>query len=168
MDIVNSTFTFSLGQTLDLDNLASTLWNIEYNPRKFPSVVLRLKEPQCTTLISASGKVVVVGCKSEQQAMKASRLIRRQVLSAAPGVEVSGLTCRNLVGSTTHDFDLTPYWNVEGKRTFHNPSLFPGLQVTLAGKARATLFASGVLYITGVDSEKRLEEAHLELCFLLV
>ena len=72
------------------------------------------------------------------------------------------------MGSATHSFDLRPYWNREGTKTFHNPSVFPGLHVTLEAKAKATVFASGILYVTGVDSLNRLEEAHLELCFVLI
>ena len=168
MQVVNSTFTFSLGVPMELDVLARTLWDVEYNSLKFPSMVMRLRRPRCTALISLSGKVVLVGCKSHKDASSAAKLICQRTRRVTPTVQVSQLTCRNLVGSTTHSFDLRPYWNREGTKTFHNPSVFPGLHVSLAGKAKATVFASGILFITGVDSLDRLEEAHLELCFVLI
>ena len=40
--------------------------NAEYNPSRFPAVVMRIREPKTTALIFAKGKMVITGAKSER------------------------------------------------------------------------------------------------------
>ena len=62
--VVNMTFTFNLNTDLDLLAMARQLWDVEYNPRKFSSLIMRLREPKSTAMISKSGCVVLLGCRS--------------------------------------------------------------------------------------------------------
>ena len=71
--IQNVVATSSLGTHLDLRTVASNVRNIEYNPKRFPAAVFRLREPKATLLIFESGKIVCTGAKSEEQARLASR-----------------------------------------------------------------------------------------------
>ncbi len=57
--------------TLDLDIVALTLPNVEYEPEIFPGVVYRLKNSRMTVLIFNSGKVVVSGARTEEDIKRA-------------------------------------------------------------------------------------------------
>ena len=55
--IRNVVSTFQLNYKIDLNQLSNTLWNIEYNPRKFTAAILRQRNPiQTTALIFNSGR----------------------------------------------------------------------------------------------------------------
>ena len=161
--IVNTTFTFSLSAKLDLLALARQLWDVEYNPRKFSSLVMRLREPKSTALISKSDYVILLGCRSWADARKASRKVVRRVRRVVPLVEVSGLTLKNMVGAGKHDFNVKDYLSSVTRSTFHDYEIFPGINVDLACGLKAAVFNKGTFFITGAKCEGDLEAGHLEL-----
>jgi len=65
--IQNIVATTQLGKDIDLTKLAKTLPNTEYNPEKFPGLVLRIKNPKASLLLFSNGKVVCTGTKSETE-----------------------------------------------------------------------------------------------------
>jgi TATA-box binding protein (TBP) (component of TFIID and TFIIIB) len=64
-----------LGAKLDLNQVAINLSKITFEPEQFPGATLRLDD-RCASLLFASGKIVVVGSKSEGQLSKGSRKLR--------------------------------------------------------------------------------------------
>jgi len=71
--------TCNLGIALDLKTIAMHARNAEYNPKRFSAVIMRIREPKTTALIFKSGKMVVTGAKSEEQARQAARKYARIV-----------------------------------------------------------------------------------------
>lgn len=69
----NIVATCNLGSELDLKTIALHARNAEYNPKRFSAVIMRIREPKTTALIFRSGKMVVTGAKSEEQARHAAR-----------------------------------------------------------------------------------------------
>ena len=57
--------TVNLNTQLNLKQIALQARNAEYNPRRFASVIMRLKDPKSTALIFSSGKMVCTGSKDE-------------------------------------------------------------------------------------------------------
>ena len=163
VSVVNTTFTFILNSDLDLLAMARKLWDVEYNPRKFSSLVMRLREPKATAMISKSGYVVLLGCRSWNDARKASRRVARRVRRVVPDVEVTGLTLKNMVGAGKHDFNVRDYLSTVTRSTFHDYEIFPGVNVDLACGLMATVFNKGTFFITGAKCESDLEAGHLEL-----
>ena len=49
---------------LDLSVLASHIKDAEYNKKRFPGVVIRMKDPKIAALVFGSGKVVLTGARS--------------------------------------------------------------------------------------------------------
>ena len=163
VSVVNTTFTFNLSAELDLESLARQLWDVEYNPRKFPSLVMRLREPRSTALIYRSGSVVLLGCRSWREAKRAAAKIAKRVRYVVNGARVSCLTIKNMVGAGKHDFDLKGYLHSCSSTMFHDNEIFPGINVDLRCGLKATLFAKGTFFITGARCETDLEAGHLEL-----
>ena len=56
--------TANVGCQLDLKTVALHLRNAEYNPKRFPAVSIRIRDPKTTALIFKSGKMVITGAKS--------------------------------------------------------------------------------------------------------
>lgn len=57
----------SIDLTLNLNVLALTLENTEYEPEQFPGLVYKLVEPTATFLLFSNGKLVCTGTKNKQQ-----------------------------------------------------------------------------------------------------
>jgi transcription initiation factor TFIID TATA-box-binding protein len=67
-----------LGQ-MELDEVALTLPNVEYEPEISPGVVYRVKNSRMTMLIFNSGKVVVSGAKDENDITRAVEELKRDL-----------------------------------------------------------------------------------------
>jgi len=68
--IQNIVASGSVGMDLNLNELAITLKNVEYEPEQFPGLVYKLQAtdttPQATFLLFSNGKIVCTGTKSKE------------------------------------------------------------------------------------------------------
>lgn len=64
MKIENIVASAKLDKELNLDNIAFTLENTEYEPEQFPGLVYRMCDPKVTFLLFGSGKVICTGGKT--------------------------------------------------------------------------------------------------------
>ena len=62
-----------------MKRIAVACRNAEYNPKRFPAVIVRIREPKATAMIFAKGKVVITGARSEIIAMRAAKLFEKMV-----------------------------------------------------------------------------------------
>ncbi|MCH8067566.1 MAG: TATA-box-binding protein [Nanoarchaeota archaeon] len=69
--IQNIVASGSVGMTLNLNELATELQNVEYEPEQFPGLVYKLDKtktnPKATFLLFSNGKIVCTGTKSEEE-----------------------------------------------------------------------------------------------------
>ena len=77
LKVRNVVSTANLNTKLNLKAIALQARNAEYNPRRFASVIMRLKEPKATALIFSSGKIVCTGSKDETLSKVAMRKFAR-------------------------------------------------------------------------------------------
>lgn len=67
-NIVAST---KLDGDIELEELAASLENAEYEPEQFPGLVYRINEPRVAFLIFGSGRVIIAGAQNEESIHKA-------------------------------------------------------------------------------------------------
>ncbi len=79
--VQNIVASADLGVDLNLNAIAIGLGleNIEYEPEQFPGLVYRLDDPRVVVLIFGSGKMVVTGGKSPEDARKAVERISEEL-----------------------------------------------------------------------------------------
>lgn len=53
---------------LDIMRIAEKSESSRYNPKRFPAVIMRKVEPKSTVLVFKSGKLIIIGAKSEESA----------------------------------------------------------------------------------------------------
>jgi transcription initiation factor TFIID TATA-box-binding protein len=70
--VQNMVATASLGTDLNLDAIAVSLDNTEYEPEQFPGLVYRMSDPKVVFLLFGSGKIVITGAKSLEEAERAA------------------------------------------------------------------------------------------------
>ena len=73
--IENVVASVTIEQRIDLQKIARTVINTEYDPEQFPGLVYRLEKPKTATLIFSSGKMVCTGSKSAEEVYRAVNLI---------------------------------------------------------------------------------------------
>ena len=69
----------SIDLTLNLNVLALTLENTEYEPEQFPGLVYKLVDPTATFLLFSNGKLVCTGTKNKQQLEEAMVQLNKNI-----------------------------------------------------------------------------------------
>jgi len=65
--IVNVVGTAFIDDQIDIDELSKNLPNTIFDPEQFPALIHRPSNNSVVCLIFSTGKIVIVGCKSEAQ-----------------------------------------------------------------------------------------------------
>ncbi len=164
--IENVVASVVLNQRLDLDEIAATMPNVEFDPEQFPGLVYRLKKPKTATLIFNSGKMVCTGAKSEKEAKRAVHKIVKNIKEA--GIEITGkpeIIVQNIVASASLGAELNlELAAMKLENTLYEPEQFPGLIYRMRDpKVVILLFGSGKLVITGAKFEPQIDEAALKV-----
>ena len=150
--IENVVASAAVDAEIDLDKVAATLANAEYEPEQFPGLVLRLKEPKAAILVFSSGKMVCTGTKNIEAIKVAISKTMEQVRSA--GIKIKGeatITVQNIVASS----DLGTELNLDKiafslQNAEFEPEQFPGLVFRVFDpKVVFLLFRSGKIVCTG-------------------
>jgi transcription initiation factor TFIID TATA-box-binding protein len=154
MKIENVVASSYLGQELDLNAIEGALDGAEYNPKQFPGLVYRLKDPKTATLLFRSGKVVCTGAKCYEDVVRAVTTVAKDLekagitISIEPKIEV-----QNIVASSDLEQEInlnTVAITLGLERVEYEPEQFPGLVYRLDDpKVVVLLFSSGKMVCTG-------------------
>ncbi len=152
--IENIVASAKVTDALDLPSIASHIEGAEYDKKRFPGVVIRMKDPKIAALIFNSGKVVLTGAKSIESLDRGLDILGDLLRNL--GVEIPDeLTYKvqNIVtsadlGSTINLNKIAVGFNLD--KIEYEPEQFPGLVYRLDDpKVVLLLFGSGKLIITG-------------------
>ena len=97
VDVVAST---NIGQEIYLKQVTLALEGADYDPKEFPGLVYRTKNPKAASLLFGSGKIVCTGAKSIDEVHKAVESVFHSLRNI--GIDVMGtpeITVRNIVAS---------------------------------------------------------------------
>jgi transcription initiation factor TFIID TATA-box-binding protein len=170
--IENVVASTSIGHEIDLISLVKTLEGVEYNPKRFPGMIYRTKDPKMAALIFGSGKIVCTGAKSIANLETGVRKVFGELASA--GVDTDGepdITVQNIVFSANLETVLNLSSLAIGlglENIEYEPEVFPGLVYRIdQPKVVVLMFSSGKLVITGgkkpQDAEAAVEHIVSEL-----
>lgn len=164
--VVNLSATYSLNRELDLEALSGDLPNSEYNPEQYSSLVLRI--PEGTFLIPRSGKITLVGIRSEEDLEYSFRELIDilQELGISCELEPDRIYIQNIVvqGDFEGDLDLSPLAIGLGfEKVEYEPEQFPGL-VYRDKNGVVLFFASGKFIITGISEFNQIECVANRIC----
>uniref|UniRef100_T1J380 TATA-box-binding protein n=1 Tax=Strigamia maritima TaxID=126957 RepID=T1J380_STRMM len=173
--IQNVVSTCSLGCKFNLDELVHKALNCEYNKKKFPAAIMRIRSPNTTGLVFGSGKFVCTGAKSAELSRIAARKYARILQKMGYEVKFSAFKIRNMVGSASLGLDCNTKLRLEtfrileecqeeSERQFqmiaYEPELFPGMCYRLRQSSVVILiFVSGKIVITGAVKSSEVFEA---------
>lgn len=89
IQIQNIVVTYEYGSDLDLSHLIFSMPfdKTEYEPEVFPGLIYRIDEPKSVCLVFSSGKCVITGCRSKEEAELATEQLIEQLDIAPPPEE---------------------------------------------------------------------------------
>jgi len=164
--IVNMVVSTDFKHPLNLEKIASTLPNTEYNPDQFPGLVIRLKTPKSSALLFTTGRVVCTGAKTMKEVKesihKIMKLLERVKVKVTiePEIHVQNMVASGALGFALNLNNLVmKLRNVE-----YEPEQFPGLVYKIKEpKASFLLFSNGKIVCTGVKSRREADDAVAKL-----
>ncbi|HYC20292.1 MAG TPA: TATA-box-binding protein [Candidatus Bathyarchaeia archaeon] len=154
IEIVNVVASTGIGQEIDLTQATLALEGADYDPKRFPGLVYRTKDPKTAALLFRSGKIVCTGAKSIDEAYKGIENVFQSLRNI--GIDVKGtpeIKVQNIVASA----DLHSTLNLNAiaiglglENIEYEPEQFPGLVYRISNpKVVVLLFGSGKLVVTG-------------------
>ena len=146
-----------MNQRIDLNAVVKGNPFVEYNPKRFPGLVFRIKRPKSAILIFSTGKMVCTGTKSDKESKRAIKKVIRElkksgtIIIGKPEIKVVNIVATaNLSGRI--ELEEAAY---SLGRTMYEPEQFPGLIYRMdTPKVVILLFASGKLVCTGATKEE--------------
>ncbi|GAB5030870.1 tata-box binding protein [Nannochloropsis oceanica] len=160
--LTNVVATVNLDCKPELKSIALGARNAEYNPRRFPAVIMHIKDPKSAALIFSSGKMVVTGTRSEEDSLRAAQKytsIMRRLKCAANCTE---FRVQNMTASCDIGFPIRLEGLVMDQPRFcsYEPELFPGLVYRMYNpKIVLLIFVSGRIIITGAKTKRDMDAA---------
>ena len=159
----NVVATMNVGCGLDLRDIVAKARNVEYNPKRFSALVMRIRTPKSTALMFNSGKIVITGAKSEPNCRLAGRKFTRilQKLGYSEA-KFTDFKVQNLVATCGTNFPIRLEGLLLKHQSFANyePELFPGLIYRmLKPKVVLLVFVSGQVVFTGAKVYEDVERA---------
>ena len=144
-NIVAST---SFADKLDLDVIAQSLEEAEYEPEQFPGLVYRLSEPKTATLLFRSGKANCTGAKNVEDVRKTVNIIAEKLKKLNVDVYKDlKIVIQNIVAISDLGTELNLNEVAMGlglENVEYEPEQFPGLVYRIREpKVAMLLFGSG-------------------------
>jgi transcription initiation factor TFIID TATA-box-binding protein len=154
IEIVNVVASTGIGQEINLKQATLALEGADYDPKRFPGLVYRTKNPKTAALLFRSGKIVCTGAKSIDEAHKGIENVFQSLRNI--GIDVKGapeIKVQNIVASANLHAALNLNAVAIGlglENIEYEPEQFPGLVYRVSDpKVVVLLFGSGKLVITG-------------------
>ncbi|CAD6205562.1 unnamed protein product [Miscanthus lutarioriparius] len=167
----NIVSTVNLDCQLDLQQIANSARNAEYNPKRVAAVIMRIRDPKTTALVFASGKMVCTGAKSEDHSKLAARKFARIVQKLGFPARFKDFKIQNIVGSCDVKFPIRLEGLALASGTFANyePEIFPGLVYRMVEpKIVILVFVSGKIVLTGAKVREEIYTAFENIYPMLV
>ena len=166
INIQNIVASTIFAEKLDLDMIAQSLEEAEYEPEQFPGLVYRLKDPKTATLLFRSGKANCTGAKNIEDVRKIIDIIADKLRKL--GIDVYKnkdlkITIQNMVTTA----DLGGELNLDEvalglglENIEYEPEQFPGLVYRiLEPKVAMLIFGSGKIVCAGARKEEDVSVA---------
>ena len=165
--IVNvvATVIMEITEKIDLTKISRKCEDVEYNPERFPGLIMRINEPKATFLIFTTGKMVITGLRRADDASPGVKKVIKYIKKVGINVFNPEITIVNIVASgdlhTYIDLDMAA---VVLENVMYEPEVFPGvIYRMLDPKTVFLIFSTGKVVCTGAKNKKIVRDAFLKL-----
>ena len=162
---VVATVAVKITEKIDLNQIVRKLPDVEYNPERFPGLVMRILKPKATILVFSTGKMVVTGMRHAHEAPKVVEKVVKNIKKAGIKVTDPEITIQNIVASG--DLHINIDLNMAAitmQHAMYEPEVFPGLIYRMQEpKTVFLIFSTGKIVCTGAKDKEIVHEAVLKL-----
>nr|MDO8112746.1 TATA-box-binding protein [Candidatus Sigynarchaeota archaeon] len=145
------------GAKIDLNQIARKYADCEYNPERFPGLVMRVPSPKATVLIFTTGKMVITGLRDAGEAGVITKDVIKKIKGAKIDITAEPvITIQNIVASgNLHVFVDLDKAAIVMDNAMYEPETFPGLVYRMAEpKAVFLIFSTGRIVCTGCKTKE--------------
>ncbi len=165
--IVNivSTVVTDIDKKINLKQIAQSQSDVEYNPDKFPGLVMRIRKPKGTALIFSTGRMVITGLREETDVDKVVKKVIKNIRKVGFNVKKPIITIQNIVatGNLNINIDLDKA-AIVSENTMYEPEIFPGLIYRMQDpKTVFLIFSTGKIVCLGAKKKSTIKKAILTL-----
>jgi len=158
---VVATVVVEITEKIDLNQIARKHADVEYNPERFPGLVMRIEKPKATILIFSTGKMVVTGLRKASEAERVVDKVVKNIRKAGIKVSNPEITIQNIVASgdlhTNIDLNMAA---IVMEYAMYEPEVFPGLIYRMQDpKTVFLIFSTGRIVCTGAKRKEIVKEA---------
>ena len=162
---VVATVTMEITEKIDLVIISRKYEDVEYNPERFPGLIMRIKEPKATFLIFSTGKMVITGLRRADEASPAVKKVFNYLKKAGINVSNPEITIQNIVASgDLHTYIDLNMAAIVMENVMYEPEVFPGLIYRMGDpKTVFLLFSTGKVVCTGAKNKEMVRDAFLKM-----
>jgi len=162
---VVATVVMEITEKIDLNKIARKFEDVEYNPERFPGLVMRISDPKATFLIFSTGKMVITGLRRADEARPGVKKIIKSIKAAGINVSNPEITIQNIVASgDLHTFIDLNMAAIVMENAMYEPEVFPGLIYRMKDpKTVFLIFSTGKIVCTGAKNKESVKVAILNL-----
>jgi transcription initiation factor TFIID TATA-box-binding protein len=158
---VVATVTVEITEKIDLNQIARKHAEVEYNPERFPGLVMRIEKPRATILIFSTGKMVVTGLRKAVEAERVVDKVVKNIRKAGIKLANPEITIQNIVASgdlhTNIDLNMAA---IVMEYAMYEPEVFPGLIYRMQDpKTVFLIFSTGRIVCTGAKQKEIVRDA---------
>lgn len=158
---VVATVTLDIKEKIYLNIIARKYADVEYNPERFPGLVMRIDKPKATILVFSTGKMVVTGMRRADEAEGVVQKVIKRIKKAKIEVTNPKIVIQNIVASgdlkTNIDLNLAA---VVMEFAMYEPEVFPGLIYRMQDpKTVFLIFSTGRIVCTGGKTKEIVAKA---------
>ena len=162
---VVATVVVEITEKIDLTSIAQKYEEVEYNPERFPGLIMRITEPKATFLIFSTGKMVITGLRKATEAGPGLTKVLKYLKKAGISTANPKITIQNIVASgDLHTFIDLNMAAIVMENTMYEPEVFPGVIFRMAEpKTVFLIFSTGKVVCTGAKTKEVVREAFIKL-----
>ncbi len=162
---VVATVIMEITEKIDLNKISRKYEDVEYNPERFPGLIMRINEPKATFLIFTTGKMVITGLRRADDASLAVKKVVKSLKKAEINVSNPEITIVNIVASgDLHTYIDLNMAAVVFENVMYEPEVFPGLIYRMLDpKTVFLIFSTGKVVCTGAKNKKIVRDAFLKI-----
>jgi transcription initiation factor TFIID TATA-box-binding protein len=158
---VVATVSVDIEEKMDLNVIARKYTDVEYNPERFPGLVMRILIPKATILVFSTGKMVVTGLRDASEAEKVVNEVIKRISKCKIKIGNPKIIIQNIVASgdlkCSIDLNLAA---VVMEYSMYEPEVFPGLIYRMQDpKTVFLIFSTGRIVCTGGKTKEIVAQA---------
>jgi transcription initiation factor TFIID TATA-box-binding protein len=158
---VVATVVAVIEEKMDLNIIARKYTDVEYNPERFPGLVMRIKDPKATILVFSTGKMVVTGLRDASEAEVVVNEVIKRISKCKIKISDPVIIIQNIVASG--DLNCAIDLNMAAivmQYSMYEPEVFPGLIYRMQEPHTVFLiFSTGRIVCTGGKTRDVVAEA---------